>query len=129
MAKTALRKGEIVSCGYAVGTIITGRVVELKRRADGVPFLMIEFTSGRRQGERDWPDVAWQLGVGPHESTCRKCDRAFRYQPGDDGFFCATCNHQDAELAYQQSRDPSRRSSSWDRKQLRHAGEKHPVRS
>jgi hypothetical protein len=118
-------KGEIVSCGYIVGTVITGRVVELKRRADGAPFLMVQITSGPKQGERTWPDATWIVGVGPHESTCRKCERRFRHQDGEDDFFCQWCNQEDERVGRRLPSDRPR--TSYERKQLQQLREKDPV--
>lgn len=109
-----LYPGEVVSTGYVVGTIITGRVIDLKRRSDGAPFLMIEFTTGPKQGQRVYPSPGWQLGVGPHEAVCERCSRAFRYQTGDVDHSCDRCWNGDQ--ATDRGRG-DRRASSWERKQ------------
>lgn len=108
--------GELVSCGYAFGTVITGRVVDVPRRSDGRLFQMVQIISGQRQGERSWPDRGWQLGVGPLEGTCERCSRAFRYQPGEVSHTCDSCWNGDAVARH---RTPDRPMSSWERKQLR----------
>ncbi len=116
--------GELVSCGYAIGTVITGRVIELKRRSDGAPFLMVDITSGPKQGERDWPS-SWQLGVGSHQATCERCRRAFRYQEGEVSHSCQRCWNGDQVRA--RGANPERPSSSWEREQRRRSGEKELV--
>lgn len=120
--------GEIVSCGYGMGTVVTGRIVEVPRRSDGRVFLMVQITSGLRQGERSWPDH-WDLGVGPHQGTCERCNRRFRFQPGEVGHTCQRCWNLDEVTAQRRSANPERPRTSFERKQLRDRGdrEKEPV--
>lgn len=69
------RPGDLVSSesGKTLGT-----VVELKRRSDGRPFLMVEITAGLGTiGHREFPDH-WSLGQGPREFVCLDCGALYR---------------------------------------------------
>lgn len=116
-----VRVGDRVSCGYSFdGPPIEGRVVELHRRSDGRPFLMVEILTGPKAGTRVFPDEGWALGVGPVEGACEQCGRQFRSRPGDpDAYACHRCRHLDEIQAAQRTADPDRRSSSWDRRSRR----------
>ena len=114
MPGAVFHKGEFVSCGK-----VTGKVIELKRRSDGKPFLMIQILDGPRRGERSWPSEGWTLGIGPHEAVCSSCNRRFKFHTGEDAFFCTRCGGEDVREAHQRSQDPERPRSSWERKQLR----------
>lgn len=113
MPRPVFYRGEIVSCGR-----VTGKVVELKRKSDGAPFVMVEILNGPQRGKRDWPDAGWVLGVGPNESQCPSCERRFKFQPGEDAFFCPRCGREDTLDAHRRSQNPDKPRSSWERKQL-----------
>jgi hypothetical protein len=117
--KADLRVGDVVSCGYILNVApIEGRVIELRRRSDGRPFLMIEILTGPKAGTRVFPSEAWELGLGPIEGSCEHCGRRFRSHPGVTGVpWCYRCQHHDDILAAQRQADPERRSSSWQRRE------------
>lgn len=125
---TRFHVGEIVSTGYEFGTTIAGRVVELRRKSDGKPFLMVLIRTGPRQGQRTWPNEAWELGLGPHQGQCERCDRPFRFQSGEPNHTCATCNRDELNSVQRRAANPDRPNSSWERKQGRDR-EKEPVTS
>jgi hypothetical protein len=56
---------------------ITGKVIELRRRSDNDPFLMVECTGGGRLGFKSYPDESWKLGTGTHLLRCRDCAQEF----------------------------------------------------
>lgn len=117
-----LRAGEIVSCGYGFGVVITGRVIQLHRKSDGKPFLMVEITAHpdpARVGTREYLEQ-WELGVGDREGVCERCRRPYRWsstEPPELPSTCAGCARLDN--ASGQAADPSRRSTSWERRQRR----------
>lgn len=114
-----LYPGEIVSAGYNLGIVVTGVVVQRERKRDGAPFLMIEFTSGPRTGDRTFPDAMWKLSTGELETNCRQCYRPFRFNPGDDDILCPRCAGNDDARARRRSSDPDRPRTSYEQKQLR----------
>jgi hypothetical protein len=117
MDRARFYAGDRVSCGYSFNVIITGTVIELHRRSDGAPFLMVEFTSGARDGQREYLDASWQLGVGPLQDACERCGRQFRHALGEHA--CYRCEHLDELQAAQRAANPDRRSSSWELSQRR----------
>jgi ribosomal protein L37AE/L43A len=117
--RTDFRVGDLVSCGYSFEAVtpVEGRVIELLRRSDGKPFLMVEILTGPKQGTRTWPDEAWELGVGPSDGVCEQCGRRFRSRAGEGAYACHRCLHLDEIQAAQRAADPDRRSSSWQRRE------------
>lgn len=113
MAKGSFYKGDVVSCGG-----MSGVVIELRRRSDNAPFVMIEITTGPKKGEREYPNAGWQLGIGTLDGSCERCGRRFLYKPGDVDHTCRGCWGDDQALASRRSADPDRPRSSWDLKQL-----------
>jgi LSD1 subclass zinc finger protein len=110
--RMVFRVGDLVSCGKTVG-----RVIQLRRKKDNQPFLMVEIETGPQRGKREWPDGGWELGVGSEQSLCGQCARPFHYQPGDDAVLCATCAREEANASALRSADPERHRTSWERKQ------------
>jgi hypothetical protein len=105
-------KGDVVSCGAMAGVVI-----ELKRRSDGAPFLMVEITNSQRKGDREYPDQGWQLGIGTLDASCERCGRRFLFKPGDIDHTCQRCWAQDEAGSRARTADPDIRSTSWDRRQ------------
>lgn len=86
----ALKPGEVVSTGYAIGRVITGHVRLVKGQ------LRVQ----QSNGTLDYPDH-WTSGVGDYTAICRSCDREFRYGLADaDHFFCPVCQAESEPPPY-----------------------------
>lgn len=110
------RKGDIVSCGSGESAVM-GRVIELRRRTDNRPFLMVEVIGGMgRLGHRSFlsGQMAWVMGVGPCQSTCVECEQPFRHD-GSAAGLCQRC----ARLAFAPDYDPHAISTAHGRARLR----------
>jgi hypothetical protein len=72
---------------------ICGKVIELRRRADNEPFLLVECTGGGRIGFRSYPDESWKLGTGTHLLGCRCCAQEF-WSDEFSEVLCPACDRQ-----------------------------------